>query len=78
MTQEEFRKQILGEFIPDSRFQELCERLQQYYTETPDELSNKEALIKWKEFREWCKIMGYTTKEINEAKYAIQYTIFGG
>jgi hypothetical protein len=73
MTQEYFKQQFLCEFTPDSRFQELCERLQQYYIETPDELSNKEALVKWKEFREWCRIMGYTIKEINEAKYATQY-----
>lgn len=58
----------MGEFKPDIRMVELHDRLQKYYDETPNEMNNKDALIKWKEFKEWCSYFGYSQDAINQAK----------
>lgn len=57
----------------DSRFTRLCDRLQEYYLATPDSMTNKQALIHWKQFKEWCLAHGYTSEEINRAKQARMY-----
>lgn len=69
----QFREMYLCHWTVSSREQLLQERLQQYYLETPDSMSNVNARIKWKEFREWCQVMGYSVEEINKAKRARQY-----
>ena len=61
-------KELLGEFKPDERAIELHDRLQQYYNETPDSMSNKGASPKWQAFLMWCDMRGYTREEINNAK----------
>jgi len=64
----EYMNMYLCDFKPDMRAIELHERLQKYYDETPDSMSNKDALQKWKEFKEWCNYFGYTQEDINNAK----------
>lgn len=66
--EEEFKKYYLSEFKPDMRAVKLHDRLQQYYNETPDSMSNKYALPKWQNFLMWCNEHGYTREEINRAK----------
>lgn len=73
MSPDEFNRFYFGTFEPDTRTIELQDRLQQYYNETPDHVSNKEAYVKWKEFKEWALYNGYTTDEINKAKRARRY-----
>ena len=48
---------------PCPRMAELQDRLQQYYAETPGYMSKREALLKSKEFTEWCRAEGYTSEE---------------
>lgn len=60
-------------FEINTRDSRLQDRLQQYYDETPDSMSNKDAMVKWREFKEWCRIEGYTPEEINKAKQARCY-----
>lgn len=73
MSTEEFKRMMLGEFKCDSRKHTLEERLQKYYTDTPSSMSNRYAMVKWKEFKNWCEINGYTKGEINKAKKARHY-----
>ena len=56
------RQFLCGEWKPDPRDEALHERLSQYYCEAD---TNRNA---WSEFREWCRVMGYTVAEINAAK----------
>lgn len=75
MTNIDLDRMMLGEFKCNSRKYELEERLQKYYTDTPSSMSNRDAMVKWKEFKLWCNINGYTPSEINEAKKARYYDI---
>ena len=63
----------VGEFKPDQRFTDLCDRLALYYQQTPWEMSNKTAYKYLREFKKWCKERGYTQEEINKAKRARLY-----
>jgi len=63
-------KEFLGEWSPDPRQWELHDRLQKYYDDTGDGVSNKDALLEWKEFKRWCSYGGYTQEEISKAKRA--------
>lgn len=71
----DFYKQMIGDWKADPVETQLIERLQQYYDETPDHLSHKDALIKWKEFREWARAMGYTSADINRVKRNYKFKI---
>lgn len=65
---EDYRALLLGNFVPDEREIALHERLVKYYKDTPDSMSNRDALPHWKLFTEWCFNNGYTREEINNAK----------
>lgn len=71
LSTEDFKRQCLCEFTPDQRDVDLHKRLEQYYHETPDSMSNKDALVCWKQFKQWADERGYTQKEINHAKRQI-------
>ena len=66
-----FKSQYECNFAPDSRWLALCDRLEQYYRDTPSSMSNKAALPKWHNFLNWCRDNGYTRDEINRAKISI-------
>lgn len=72
-THEQWNKQYLGDFKVNTRFNDLCDRLQEYYTSTPDSMNNKDAMKYWKLFKQWCGERGYTQEEINKAKRARKY-----
>ena len=63
----------LGKFKPNERFFILCDRLQEYYNDTPDSMNNKTASGYWQRFLEWCVREGYSRNEINRAKIARRY-----
>ncbi len=67
------QKDYLCNFTLDNRFIELCDRLQKYYDDTPDSISNKDAIYHWMEFTRWCTHRGFTQNEINKAKYSRKY-----
>lgn len=67
MNKEEFERQYLGVYVPDRRSAELEDRLKKYYQET-EHCSNSRAMEKWRQFRQWAEMEGYTREEINEAK----------
>lgn len=69
---EEYRKQMLGEWLPDKRLEALYQRLEKYYKDTPDSMSNRNAMPYWLEFRKWCDRNGYTQEEINRAKMNVK------
>lgn len=59
---------LYGRFEPDEKYILLVNRLQQYYDDTPDSMSNRNATLLWKKFIQWCNERGYTRDEINKAK----------
>jgi hypothetical protein len=59
---------LYGDFTPDEREIALHERLVKYYKDTPDSMSNRDALPYWKAFNKWCNGNGYTREEVNNAK----------
>jgi hypothetical protein len=68
VTEIEFDGQYLCVFTVDERTCELQDRLQQYYQDTPDSMSNKNAFVHWKKFKKWACLNGYSSQEINHAK----------
>ena len=68
MNHEDYKRIWLGEFVPDERYLKLVDRLNQYYRDTPDSMSNQDALPHWKAFKTWCNQHGYTQEELNQAK----------
>jgi len=66
-------KLLEGVYIPDLRVIDLEERLAMYYTQTPKEVSNKDAQAHYKQFISWCTDNGYTQEEINQAKRNVSY-----
>lgn len=64
----EFNVLLYGEFKPDYRYEELCKHLAEYYKDTPDNIDNKTAMKRWRLFKAWCSVNGYTQREINKAK----------
>lgn len=73
MNQEEFKRQFLGDWTVDERFEALVERLQQYYRDTPDYMDNRDARPHWEAFKKWCSERGYTKTEVDRAKSAANY-----
>jgi len=67
MNEKEFKRKILGEFIPDNREKALHERLRDYYR-TTEKMDNHYASNHWSLFKRWCDDRGYTREEINRAK----------
>lgn len=57
-----------GDFTPDPRDTALHNRMLKYYRDTPNGMDNKEAMVYWREFRQWCNDRGYTQEEIVKAK----------
>jgi len=68
LSEEEFKRLYLGDFVPSKRDKALYDRLTQYYRDTPDSMSNKRAQSYWREFKSWCSERNYTTGEINAMK----------
>lgn len=65
---EQFKREFLCVFTPNQRDVDLDKRLEQYYRETPDSMSNKDARVCWKQFKQWAAEHGYTQENINRAK----------
>lgn len=72
MERSEFQKQHMCNFRIDPREQRLIDRLNQYYDETPDSMSNQAAIQFWREFKRWCEANYYTREEVNRAKRSIR------
>ena len=68
LSAEEFRDLYSGKFEPDERSNRLYERLLQYYKDTSDSMSNKEALKYYKEFKSWCVDNGYSSNAVSRMK----------
>lgn len=68
LRHKEFMELYMGNFEPASRNNNLYERLQQYYKDTPVSMSNKEAFKYYKEFRSWCVENGYNNSDISNIK----------
>lgn len=49
----------------------LEQRLEKYYTDTPESIVNKGENGYWREFLRWAYINGYTMDQINDAKKAV-------
>lgn len=73
MDHAEFKRQMLGDFTPDQRTIDLHERLQRYYRDTPDSMSNLDAQPFYEDFKQWCAERGYTNDEIVRAKKNARY-----
>jgi hypothetical protein len=71
---EDFRQQFLGDFKIDERRRALVARLEEYYRNTPDSMSNREAFQHWNDFIWWCDQYGYSKAEINAAKMEVKTT----
>ena len=67
-TKEDFNNNFMCEFKVDEDQLALENRLIQYYKET-EHCDNKHAKHRWKEFKRWA--IGYSEKEINQAKKAV-------
>jgi hypothetical protein len=63
-----FEKQYLGDFQVTEREIKLHEKLEDYYSRTGNEVSNKNAMVIWKEFKTWADNHNYSSKEINIAR----------
>lgn len=61
-------RDYLCDFKLDERMATLHDRLQKYYDDTPDSVSNQAAMTLWADFRQWCLRRGFTQEEINQAK----------
>ena len=68
MDSKTFEEMYMGRFIVDENLISLDERLLQYYKEV-EHLNNRQALSRWKAFRDWA--VGYTNEEINRAKVRV-------
>ena len=66
-----FIEQYMCEWRSDPRSRELDNALLTYYQKTPDSVGNKEAMIYWREFKEWANHSGFTSKEINQSKQRV-------
>lgn len=69
----DFNYIYMGQWNPNSRNLAIQDRLQKYYDDTPDCMSNNDAKVHWKSFIGWCKENGYSREDINNAKKARQY-----
>lgn len=65
MSECEFKRLYMCEFIPDPAIKALDDKLMQYYKETED-CDNNYARLRWNEFKLWA--CGYTSQEISHAK----------
>ena len=68
MNEAEYKRLYFGIWEPDKSKNELLERLEKYYTDTPDSMSNQRAKYHWLKFKRWCDEKGHTTDDINWAK----------
>jgi hypothetical protein len=71
---DEFDRMYNGVWEPDERYSALIEQLTSYYRET-ENASNKVAMGRWKEFKNWAVCCGYSNEEINSAKRNNQFRI---
>lgn len=71
-TIEKWKEQYDCSFEPDPRWEGLIENLEQYFLDS-EHLTNKEAMLLWRQFRQWCRYYGFTSKEINQAKQSVNH-----
>ena len=67
---EKFKQQHTCTFEPDERMEALRQRMIQYYKDI-EPCSNQLAAHYRKDFKHWCRVSGYTSKEINQVKRSI-------
>ncbi len=65
--QQDFKRQVFGEWKPDPRSVEIMSKLQQY-KDTTENMNDRDARIQWRSFKEWAANSGYSNDEINRAK----------
>jgi hypothetical protein len=73
MNSDKFEELYFGRWYVDEREIKLIERLQKYYDDTPDEMSNIEARKHWVLFKKWADNNGYSKEEINAAKKSCKF-----